>query len=117
MGGLIALFFTHSCGGWRPLRAAALPAISRALYNRALLRALSRRLAAAEAAALPAISRALYNRAFLRVLSRRLAAAEGSGPPSYFSRNTLARVAYSQLFFKHTQTRIIVMYVVILLYG
>ena len=40
-------------------------------------------------------------RTFLHALSRRLAAAEGSGPPSYFSRNTLVRVAYPQLFLAH----------------
>ena len=79
----IALFFTHSCGGW-PLR------------QRPSQLFLAQYVGARRVS--PAISRALYNRTFLHALLRRLAAAEGSGPPSYCSRNTMARVAYSRLF-------------------
>lgn len=53
---------------------------------------------------------------FAHFLMRRLAP-EGRGPPSYSSCNTLARVSFSQLLLAHMQTRIIAIYVVILLYG
>ena len=47
----------------------------------------------------------------------RQTAPEGRGPPSYFSRNTLAHASYTQLFLAHMQITNLTSIFVILLYG
>ena len=78
---------------------------------------LMRRLATAEAAVLPAKKSQMCIAHLAAHFLLRRTAAEGSGPPSYFSRNTMARVSYSRLFIAISKTRILHLYVVILLCG
>ena len=97
--------------------AAVLPAKTSQMYVAQFNAHYLMRLATAEAAVLPAKTSQMCIAHLAAHFLLRRTAAEGSGPPSYFSRNTMARVSYSRLFIAISKTRILHLYVVILLCG